>query len=243
MEQKKTLHSRVVFGTVLIVIGVFFLLANLDIDLLGIWRDAVLSFPMLLILFGLMLLSGKHWVSGLLFVGVGTFYILPHIPYHIVNEDFVSTWWPGLLIYAGVILLLFRNVTVPESKERIYHSDNMHDANVTFDESGKINCRISFSGERQVYNEPVLKGGEIDVNFGGLELDLRNTTLPEGETILNINAHLGGVSLVVPDNWNIEIDTSGFGGFADKRKKTTVAEPNKKLILVVRTFLGGGEVR
>ena len=53
MEQKKTLHSRVVFGTTFIVIGLFFLLANLDIDLLGIWRDAVLSFPMLLILFGL----------------------------------------------------------------------------------------------------------------------------------------------------------------------------------------------
>ncbi|MBR7034894.1 MAG: hypothetical protein IKI25_03930 [Bacteroidales bacterium] len=88
-----------------------------------------------------------------------------------------------------------------------------------------------------------MKGGNIDVNMGGLELDLRNTTLPEGETVLNINVRLGGVSLLVPNNWNVEIQTTGLGGFADKRTGIVTAEANKKLVLVVKAFMGGGEVR
>lgn len=242
MEQKKTMQGRVVFGVTFVVIGLFFLFANLDIDLLGVWRDAVISFPMLCVLFGLVFLVRKRWFAGLTIFGLGMFLILPLLPYDVVPVGFCGKWWPVVLIYYGVMMLLFRKVSVPESKEN-RHIDNMQTTDVTFDEVGKIRCRVSCNGERQIYNESVLNGGNIDVNMGGLELDLRNTTLPEGETVLNINVRLGGVSLLVPNNWNVEIQTSGLGGFADKRTGIVTAEANKKLVLVVKAFMGGGEVR
>lgn len=242
MEQKKTMQGRVVFGVTFVVIGLFFLFANLDIDLLGVWRDAVISFPMLCVLFGLIFLVRKRWFAGLTIFGLGMFLILPLLPYDVVPVGFCGKWWPVLLIYYGAMMLLFRKVSVPEPKEN-RHIDNMQTTDVTFDEEGKIRCRVSCNGERQIYNEPVLKGGNIDVNMGGLELDLRNTTLPEGETVLNINVRLGGVSLLVPNNWNVEIQTTGLGGFADKRSGVVTAEPNKKLVLIVNAFMGGGEVR
>ena len=242
MEQKKTMQGRVVFGVTFVVIGLFFLFANLDIDLLGVWRDAVISFPMLCVLFGLVFLVRKRWFAGLTIFGLGMFLILPLLPYDVVPVGFCGKWWPVVLIYYGAMMLLFRKVSVPESKEN-RHIDNMQTTDVTFDEVGMINCRVSCNGERQIYNESVLKGGNIDVNMGGLELDLRNTTLPEGETVLNINVRLGGVSLLVPNNWNVEIQTSGLGGFADKRTGIVTAEANKKLVLVVKAFMGGGEVR
>lgn len=242
MEQKKTMQGRVVFGVTFVVIGLFFLFANLDIDLLGVWRDAVISFPMLCVLFGLVFLVRKRWFAGLTIFGLGIFLILPLLPYDVVPVGFCGKWWPVVLIYYGAMMLLFRKVSVPESKEN-RHIDNMQTTDVTFDEVGKIRCRVSCNGERQIYNESVLKGGNIDVNMGGLELDLRNTTLPEGETVLNINVRLGGVSLLVPNNWNVEIQTTGLGGFADKRSGVVTAEPNKKLVLVVKAFMGGGEVR
>ena len=242
MEQKKTMQGRVVFGATFVVIGLFFLFANLDIDLLGVWRDAVISFPMLCVLIGLVFLVRKRWFAGLTILGLGMFLILPLLPYDVVPVGFCGKWWPVVLIYYGAMMLLFRKVSVPESKEN-RHIDNMQTTDVTFDEVGMINCRVSCNGERQIYNESVLKGGNIDVNMGGLELDLRNTTLPEGETVLNINVRLGGVSLLVPNNWNVEIQTSGLGGFADKRTGIVTAEANKKLVLVVKAFMGGGEVR
>ncbi|MBR4497052.1 MAG: hypothetical protein IKP08_00045 [Bacteroidales bacterium] len=242
MEQKKTMQGRVVFGATFVVIGLFFLFANLDIDLLGVWRDAVISFPMLCVLFGLVFLVRKRWFAGLTILGLGIFLILPLLPYDVVPVGFCGKWWPVVLIYYGAMMLLFRKVSVPESKEN-RHIDNMQTTDVTFDEVGKIRCRVSCNGERQIYNESVLKGGNIDVNMGGLELDLRNTTLPEGETVLNINVRLGGVSLLVPNNWNVEIQTSGLGGFADKRSGIVTAESNKKLVLIVNAFMGGGEVR
>ncbi len=242
MEQKKTMQGRVVFGVTFVVIGLFFLFANLDIDLLGVWRDAVISFPMLCVLFGLVFLVRKRWFAGLTIFGLGIFLILPLLPYDVVPVGFCGKWWPVLLIYYGAMMLLFRKVSVPESKEN-RQIDNMQTTDVTFDEVGKIRCRVSCNGERQIYNESVLKGGNIDVNMGGLELNLRNTTLPEGETVLNINVRLGGVSLLVPNNWNVEIQTSGLGGFADKRTGIVTAEANKKLVLVVKAFMGGGEVR
>jgi len=242
MEQKKTMQGRVVFGVTFVVIGLFFLFANLDIDLLGVWRDAVISFPMLCVLFGLIFLVRKRWFAGLTIFGLGMFLILPLLPYDVVPVGFCGKWWPVLLIYYGAMMLLFRKVSVPEPKEN-RHIDNMQTTDVTFDEEGKIRCRVSCNGERQIYNESVLKGGNIDVNMGGLELDLRNTTLPEGETVLNINVRLGGVSLLVPNNWNVEIQTTGLGGFADKRTGIVTAEANKKLVLVVKAFMGGGEVR
>ena len=242
MEQKKTMQGRVVFGATFVVIGLFFLFANLDIDLLGVWRDAVISFPMLCVLIGLVFLVRKRWFAGLTIFGLGIFLILPLLPYDVVPVGFCGKWWPVVLIYYGAMMLLFRKVSVPESKEN-RHIDNMQTTDVTFDEVGMINCRVSCNGERQIYNESVLKGGNIDVNMGGLELDLRNTSLPEGETVLNINVRLGGVSLFVPNNWNVEIQTSGLGGFADKRTGIVTAEANKKLVLVVKAFMGGGEVR
>ena len=44
------------------------------------------------------------------------------------------------------------------------------------------------------------KGGTVQAIFGGIELDLRKTHLPEGETMLHIEAIFGGVELFVPDS-------------------------------------------
>ncbi|MBQ3676264.1 MAG: hypothetical protein II926_02705, partial [Bacteroidales bacterium] len=111
MEQKKTMQGRVVFGATFVVIGLFFLFANLDIDLLGVWRDAVISFPMLCVLIGLVFLVRKRWFAGLTILGLGMFLILPLLPYDVVPVGFCGKWWPVLLIYYGAMMLLFRKVS------------------------------------------------------------------------------------------------------------------------------------
>ena len=47
MKEKRTNNGRLFFGIAFIIIGLMFLYAKLDIDILGVWRDAVLSVPMI----------------------------------------------------------------------------------------------------------------------------------------------------------------------------------------------------
>ena len=138
----------------------------------------------------------------------------------------------------------FRKTPVSVTSEHKHANETLQDAEVTFDESGKIDCRVGLHGEKQIFNEPVFKGGDINVNCGGLELDLRNAELAEGDVSLYVNVHMGGVSIYVPNDWSVDIQSTGFlGGFADKRNNVAVATSGRRLIVYVNAFLGGGEIR
>ncbi len=244
MKEKRTNNGRLFFGIAFIIIGLMFLYAKLDIDILGVWREAVLSIPMICVIVGLLYLCYKRFLTGLLILGIGVFFILPLLPYEVVPLGFCGKWWPLLLIYFGVLMVLFRKTPVSATSEQNHANETLQDAEVTFDESGRIDCRVGLHGERQIFNEPVFKGGEINVNCGGLELDLRNTTLAEGTVSLNVNVHVGGVTLYIPNDWSVEISSNGFlGGFADKRKNIYPSATNSRLHIIVNTFLGGGEIR
>ena len=97
MEEKdivKTHSGRITFGIIFIVIGVVFLLANLDIDILGEWRRAVISWQMLCIIVGLAQLSKSKFMEGFLFLGIGVFFDLRRIPVIDLPQNFMGTWWP-----------------------------------------------------------------------------------------------------------------------------------------------------
>ena len=244
MKEKRTNNGRLFFGIAFIIIGLMFLYAKLDIDILGVWREAVLSIPMICVIVGLLYLCYKRFLTGLLILGIGVFFILPLLPYDVVPAGFCGKWWPLFMIYYGILLVLFRKTPVSVTSEHKHANETLQDAEVTFDESGKIDCRVGLHGEKQIFNEPVFKGGEINVNCGGLELDLRNAELAEGDVSLYVNVHMGGVSIYVPNDWSVDIQSTGFlGGFADKRNTVAVATSGRRLIVYVNAFLGGGEIR
>jgi predicted membrane protein len=92
----------------------------------------------------------------------------------------------------------------------------------------------------QVILDPEFKGGYIETVFGGMDLDLRRTSLPEGETFLNIKAVFGGVEIKAPAEWFIEIRTnSSFGGVSDERYKSQNIDFSKKLIITGEAVFGG----
>ena len=244
MKEKRTNNGRLFFGIAFIIIGLMFLYAKLDIDILGVWREAVLSIPMICVIVGLLYLCYKRFLTGLLILGIGVFFILPLLPYDVVPAGFCGKWWPLFMIYYGILLVLFRKTPVSVTSEHKHANETLQDADVTFDESGKIDCRVGLHGEKQIFNEPVFKGGEINVNCGGLELDLRNAALADGDVSLYVNVHLGGVSIYVPNDWSVNIQSTGFlGGFADKRKNVVEAASGRCLHVYVNAFLGGGEIR
>ncbi|MDR1886348.1 MAG: cell wall-active antibiotics response protein, partial [Prevotellaceae bacterium] len=78
----------------------------------------------------------------------------------------------------------------------------------------------------------------------GIELDLRKAYLPEGDTLLNIEAIFGGISLFVPDNWLLDVQVESIlGGIDDSRRITDVIDTSRRLIIKGSVVFGGVEIR
>jgi hypothetical protein len=97
--------------------------------------------------------------------------------------------------------------------------------------------------------EPEFCGGELEAIMGGIELDLRHASLRLGETYLDVKAVLGGIEIVVPSLWSIEIIPGVviMGGISDARTPPPAAAlaspPLRHLIIRAECILGGIEIR
>ncbi|MFA5325133.1 MAG: LiaF domain-containing protein [Bacteroidales bacterium] len=244
------------FGLLLIAVGTILVLTNMDVLSFG-WRRVLLSWQMLLIVIGIFQLSKRNIIPGTVLSLVGLFFIVPRLAPLLSNgnvfvDNFSMNYWPILLIAVGVIIII--SMTTNHNNESRWHekfeSRCNREGRRSFSQNGSVHYNYVFSGTEEVFMEPEFKGGDIQVLFGGVTLDLRRTNLPEGITRLKIDALFGGVTILVPENWNIEIERKVlFGGFSDNRIKyngylnVADSENNSKLVIVAECLFGGGEVK
>jgi len=229
----------------LLVIGTGVLLLCLNGGLFPVaWKVYLISWPMLLFVLGCSALCKIHYIPGIILTSIGTFFLVQRFPGASFDGQFISTWWPVFIIIGGgliffSILLKPKLLIQDHRRSKGFWKDN-HYTTQTENSDGKINYKFVFSGAEQVILDPVFKGGNIEATFGGMELDLRRTSLPEGETFLYVKAVFGGVEIKAPDNWLIEIRSeSAFGGVADERSKIRDIDYSKKLIVVANAVFGG----
>ena len=65
---------------------------------------------------------------------------------------------------------------------------------------------------------PALREARLTTWYGGATLDLRAATLSPDGAVLTIRAAFGGVRIVVPEAWHVEVAMSSvFGGVGDTR--------------------------
>jgi predicted membrane protein len=112
--------------------------------------------------------------------------------------------------------------------------------NSTFDSKGSFTKNSIFGGGEHIVLEPDFNGGEINAIFGDLTLDLRHTNLSEGISRLEVNAVFGGISIFVPNEWYVEMNTDAvFGGVEDKRMKKQPLNTERKLLITGACVFGG----
>ena len=80
---------------------------------------------------------------------------------------------------------------------------------------------------QNIYDNQLYTGGNYDVTFNGLILDLTKAYLNE-ETNITISTLFGGVDLYLPDDVNIQIQSSNFLGGVDLHKRENKIEVNVK---------------
>lgn len=235
----------------LLIIGgaLLFLLSNmglLDKSFLRI----IFSWQMLLITVGLFYLSHSFDIGGLVVTGFGLGFLLlklskifPEISFYLES---LSTYWPIGAMVLGALLFLYALPAIQNNRrEKLRKSFTRHYTKETngngITDDGRIDCRYLFSGGEYVVLDPVFRGGSIDVLFGGVDLDLRQTTLPVGETELVVTAAFGGVEILMPPDWNVEVKSvSTFGGVSNKRMRIFNQNSDRKLIINVKSAIFSG---
>jgi predicted membrane protein len=242
-KPKQTPKSQgVIFGLLLILAGLLFLSFNFEwID--SSLKSVIFSWPMIFIVFSIISFSKRDYALGFVWFIAGLFFLLPRISVvypdllGIINSDFTRVYWPLLLIIVGIIIV-FSVITGKNKAVRGCSNRSIH-AEPTQNSNGFINKNVTFGGSESIFLDPVFNGGNISAVFGGVVLDLRKTSLPEGETFLEIYAVFGGVELYIPDNWLVETRIQTLMGGVEDKRFVSQTDQSRKLVLQGNLTFGG----
>lgn len=230
MKMKKNSTSgRMGLGLVLLLAGTIILAGNLGMIPNHIY-DAIISWPMILVAIALINFLRREWGTGLIFLAIGSYFLLPDLVPGLYMHD-IWKFWPLLLILAGVVFITGRGRT----NIGIELQSNTED---TLDE-------VSIFGSHMTrVDSKNFKGGKITSIFGGSEINLTGARLSEQGAVIDLTAIFGGSKIIVPRDWSIKNDViSILGGFTDKRVGSSDnITPSKTLIIKGVTIFGGGEL-
>jgi predicted membrane protein len=252
-------RNKLIFGGLIIVTGIVLLGLNLGF-IPQVWKPALFSWQMLVVLLGIIELCCAKFFKAVILLLAGGFFLIPDLyrafPEYFwwASENFVHVYWPLLLVAGGIILIVYW--LLPEKYKKKHFGRHLHDEKEyykyryrSYDKSecktdGAFDKNAIFGGCDEIFLDEVFPGGEINIVFGGANLDLRRTTLPEGKTYLDINVVFGGVNLYVPNTWQVEIHTDNIaGGFVDNRSvDNDNVDKTRKLIITGSCVFGGGTI-
>ncbi len=198
-------------------------------------KHIIFSWPMLLICIGLVSLAGtESRTPGYILLIIGGFFLLPRI--FLFTFNVTNVFWPMILIAIGVLIL---------SKRTSVHPWKQKTATGQSGEDGYLHEENIFSHSKHKIVHQDFHGGYINCVFGGAEVDLTQANLADGVNELEVNTVFGGVIMIVPSDWKVQLKTTSiFGGFSDKRvhlKEST--DPSRMLIIKGNTIFGGGELK
>ena len=89
-----------------------------------------------------------------------------------------------------------------------------------------------------------LKSGAAITSMGGIELDLRDATLDSDGAILELKTTMGGIQVIVPEDWAVDVDQKSLAGGFDVKvtPPENLPEDAPKLHIQAVTRMGGGLV-
>lgn len=239
-QKQHASYKGYVIAFLFIAIGLLFLGRNLGWIEWDVF-DLIVSWPMLLVVWGIIVIFRHHLVGGAIMIGIGIYFLFPKLNW--VTYGWMHTYWPLGLVALGLIILLKRRdhrYTNDYGKKKQCFFTKHSSSYLDNTQEGYVHSSVSFSNIKHIVLDPVFRGGHLDISCGGVVLDLRRTTLEAPETILQIDCSFGGVELYIPEHWLLQMETNAFlSGCDDHRSRGQQIDPDH--VLVIRgdlTFSG-----
>lgn len=221
------LTPHLMFGLLIILIGIVFTLDNLNI---AESRQYLRYWPAGLVAIG----AAKLWqvrhgygtaLGGVLFIIAGVCLLLDN--FGLLDVSLVD-FWPVILIVAGSIIV-WQGIRGRQHRTAAPDEDS-------------INAIAVLAGVNRGSNSASFTGGELTAFMGGCEIDLRQAAI-NGEATIDLFVMWGGIEIRVPENWVvIGRVTPVMGGFEDATRPPQGAAAHKLIVRGV-VLMGGVEVK
>jgi len=218
---------KALIGMLIIVFAVVILLQNLGlIPYINMW----VFWPVFLILIGLSQVlrpsESRQLLSGSIFIIIGGLFLLSNMG--IIYFGFRDLW-PFILLIVGFAIL--RQAMIGSKSGEA--------------ENDFINLTFILGGGDHKFNSKSFKGGKVSAIMGGGKIDLRDAEMVEDEVFFDVFAFWGGVELIVPQSWQVNMKAIPILGGAENK---TGPDPNgatqvKRLTLRGTAIMGGMEVK
>lgn len=224
--------AQVVFGLFIVVLGVLFTLDNLE--LLDA-RDYLRYWPAGLIAVGLLKLYhartiGQGWVSGLIFIGIGTWMLLNGILYFTINARAVL---PLMLVGLGGYLVW-----------RGFGGHRRPAVAPGADGQSSFSAFAIMGGVSRRSSSQTFAGADLTAVMGGCEIDLRQASIAPGtEAAIEVFAFWGGIDIKVPDDWTVVTRAMPLMGGVEDKTRAPLGGPLKRLVVRGVVVMGGVSIK
>ena len=202
--------NRILWGVVLVAVGVVFALNALNIVDINIFFDGWWTL-FIIIPCTVGLITEREKTGNLIGLLVGVFLLL--CCQDIL--DFSMLWKlaiPAVIIIIG-LKCIFGGVFGGKSDKIM--------AEMKADGTGVANGFAAFSGQNLNFDNEVFNGAELNAVFGGIKCDLRGAII-EKDCVINASAVFGGVDIFLPAYVNVKVRSNSiFGGVSDKKHRNS----------------------
>lgn len=219
--------NNILWGLVFIVLGIIFGLNALDITNINIFFDGWWTLFIIIPCF-IDLFKNEDKTANVIGLLIGIALLLG-------CQDFISfklIWklmFPAMLVIIGLSIIF---------KDQINHKAKKEIQKLTKNINTENEYCSTFGNQSLDFSDETFEGCTLNAVFGSVDCDLRNAKIKK-DTVINISAIFGGVTILVPENAKLKIvSTPIFGGVSDKRSKKN--KEAKEIIYINATCLFGG---
>lgn len=200
--------NRILWGIVLVAVGVVFALNALDIVDINIFFDGWWTL-FIIVPCAVGLVTEHEKVGNLIGLLAGVLLLL----WCRDVLDFSMLWKlaiPAVIIIIG-LKCIFGGVFGGKF-DKI-------EAQMRADGANPANGFSAFSGQNLNFDNEVFTGADLNAVFGGVKCDLRGAII-ESDCVINASAIFGGIDIFLPANVNVKVrSNSVFGGVSDKKHR------------------------
>ncbi|MHB1276778.1 MAG: LiaF transmembrane domain-containing protein [Bacteroidia bacterium] len=225
-------HNGRFFGFILILFGVLWLLNRLDYVFFPAW---LISVPSLMVLIGLLVsIKTKFQRMGPIVVTlIGAAWLIRK--HELLPPEVSYLFWPIVLIAIGIIIVL-----KPKKTYRHHEKDEFSGCWEDKSSSDELEIDAIFCGSKKQILSKDFKGGEINLIFGGTELNLSQADFQK-EVVIDVTIVFGGLKIIIPNNWELKTQlTTIAAGVEDKRRNDGLQVVPDKVLLLKGTVIFGG---
>lgn len=223
--------SKILWGAVLIAIGVIFSLNAFGITDIKVFFDGWWTLFIIVPCF-IGIFTDREKTGNIIGLLIGLFLLLC-----CQNVLSFGMLWklaiPAVIVIIGLKLILgglFGDRAVKMISESRQKGDNI-----------KIGC-ATFSGQDMNFDGEVFSGAELTAVFGGVECDLR-TAIIKKDCAITASAIFGGIDIYVPDYVNVKINSNSiFGGVSGKNKRPPI-QGGVTLYINATCIFGGIDIK